>query len=270
MPFIFQAEQASVSPSFVGRAQELAWFREQVLLPDEPAAHAVSVWGPPGVGISALLASFREEARSVPDAARTLCALVTGHLGSPLRVMAACAVQLRAAGAPLVAFEHLLGHLTYTPLRLSSPEQQAARALFVQQVRELARARPVRGVPVIGGMYEAVSDTTRTAFLEAQPTLALHERQTFQQRIAILTSAFLDDLRHLAPSPGQSQERQSRRIVLFLDEITTATGELLTWVRTQVLPAVMSMQVVVVLAGSEPLDQMLSTEPQITRLSLPP
>ncbi len=263
--------QASAPPPFVGRTRELQWFREQVLLPEEPTTHAICVWGPPGAGISALMTRWREEAQSTSFAGRVLSALVTGHQGSPLRVMTACAAQLRVAGAPLVAFEHLLDNLTRTPLRLSSPEQQAMRTLFIRQVQEMVHARPVHGVPVIAGMYEAVSDTTRTTFLEEHPTSALHEQQTFQERTAVLTGAFLDDLRHLATHPGPPQEGRGRRIVLFLDEITVAASELLAWVRTQVLPAALNMQLVLVLAGSEPLDHVFSTEAQsIARLALPP
>jgi tetratricopeptide (TPR) repeat protein len=273
MAFISQARQprASTPLPFVGRTQELAWFREQVLLPDELAAHAITVWGPPGVGISALLARWRELAQSAAFADHCLSALVTDHLGSPLRVMTACAAQLREAGAPLVAFEYLLDHLTTTPMPYSSPEDQVAQQLFVQQVQALASARPVRGIPVIGGMYEAVSETTRTAFLQEHPTLALQKRQTLRQRLIALTHAFLDDLRHFAGPSGQVSQQQGVRIVLLLDEVSTASSELLAWVGTHVLPALQDMQLALVLAGSESLDRAFSAELQsITHLTLPP
>ncbi len=272
MPFVTHAlrSQEGVQPPFVGRAKELQWFQEQVLRPNEPAAHVISVWGPEGCGTSALLARLREEVRTGPFKDWCLTAFADGRMDSPLRVMASYAAQLRAAGAPLVAFEQLLTHATETASRPLSPEQQVARAVFVQRVQDLAQARPVRGVPMIGEMYEAGSRTNRIAYLRQHPASQIHDRQDFQERLAALTRAFLDDLNWLAATPVQSAPGGRQRIILFLDEITAAASALLTWLRTQVLPASINTQVVLVLAGCDPLDHVLSDEAMVTSLPLQP
>lgn len=272
MPFVSQDSRAfqSVQPPFVGRAAERQIFRQQILEPEAPATHLLGVWGPAGIGVSTLLAQWRADARSAPFQDRCVVATADGHLGSPLRVMTTYATQLRAEGLPLVAFEQLLAHLTAPAFRSSSPEHLAARTLFARQVQELARAQPLRGLPVLGGMYESVSETTRQDVLQQYPALAVHTAQGFAERLATLTHAFLDDLNWLAGTPVLSRPGQGRRMLLFLDEVSPATDALLSWVREQILPASLSTEIVFILASSEPLEHLLPNEPTLTSLSLPP
>jgi len=186
-----------------------------------PAAHLLGVWGPAGVGVSALLAQWRADVRSAPFQDQCVIATADGHLGSPLRVMTAYAAQLRAVGVPLVAFEQLLARLTATTFHPATPEQLAARTLFARQVQELARAHPLQGLPVLGGMYESVSETMRQDALQQYPVLAVHDGQTFAEHLAALTRAFLDDLNWLASTPVvPSRPERGRRVLLFLDEIS--------------------------------------------------
>lgn len=68
MPFVAHELRSTrgVVPRFVERAAERRFFYEQVLAPDEPAVHLLSVSGPPGVGTSTLLARWREDAQTAP------------------------------------------------------------------------------------------------------------------------------------------------------------------------------------------------------------
>lgn len=59
-----------------------------------------------------------------------------------------------------------------TPSPLASPKQRVAHALFVRQVQELARTHSLQGHPVLGGMYEAVSETPRREVLPLLPPLS--------------------------------------------------------------------------------------------------
>ncbi len=274
MPFVAQALRSpqSIQPPFVGRTAERRMFSQQVLTPDEPAVHLIAVWGPPGIGTSALLAKLREDARTGPGHDGCLTALADGRVGSLLQVMRAYAEQLRAAGAPLVAFEDLLDHLMTVAQRACSVEQQAAQSLFARRVQDLAHSRPLRAVPLLGDLYEAESRATRTTVLQQHPAFQIiHEHQPFQEWQAALTRAFFDDLNWLTAKPVQSASARGRRILLFLDEITAASSrELLSWVRTQVLSATISTQVVLVLAGSAPLEQLLPTESYVTGFPLQP
>ncbi|WP_201394398.1 hypothetical protein, partial [Ktedonobacter sp. SOSP1-52] len=129
MPFVTQPLRSpqSLQPPFVGRIAERCWFIQEVLTPDEPAVHLIGVGGPPGIGTSALLAQWREDVGTAPFGNGCLTAFADGRVSSPLRVMRVYAAQLRAAGAPLVAFEALLDHLLNAARRPCSVEQQAAQ-----------------------------------------------------------------------------------------------------------------------------------------------
>lgn len=272
MPFVSQDLRASqpVQPPFVGRAAERHFFRQQILEPAVPATHLLGVWGPAGVGVSALLAQWRADAGCAPFQDQCVIATADGHRGSPLHVMRAYAAQLRAEGLPLVAFEQLLAHLTATAFHPSTLEHLAARTFFARRVQELARAHPLQGLPVLGGMYESVSEMTRQDALQQYPALAVHHGQTFAEHLAALTRAFLDDLNWLASTPVPSRSERGRRVLLFLDEISPATDALLSWIREQILPASINMQIVFILASSEPFERLLPTEPALTSLALHP
>lgn len=272
MPFVSQSLRSSTGPQppFVGRAAERRFFHQEILTPDEPTAHLLNVWGASGCGVSTLLAQWREDARGAPFQEDCLIAAADGRIGSPLQVMRTFAAQLRAAGAPLVAFEQMLAHLASAAPRPSTPEQQAALMLLTRQVQELARAHPVQGLPVLGGIYESVSETTRRDVLHQHPALALHEGQTFAEHLAALTRAFLDDLNWLATTPVASAPGRGLRVLLFLDELSESATTLLEWVRTQVLPASLSTGVVFLLGSSFSLEHVLPAEPALTSLPLHP
>jgi tetratricopeptide (TPR) repeat protein len=269
MPFVTHELRSTrgVAPCFVGRVEERRLFQEQVLAPDVPAIHVLNISGPPGVGISTLLARWREDAQTTPAC---LTAFADGRVGSPLRVMTTYAAQLRAAGTPMLAFEQALDHLLTTASRPFPVEQQVARTLFIRQVRSLAGTEVVQGLPVIGSLYEAVSEQHRRVFLQRNPLFQIHSRQPFAERLAALTRAFVDDLTWITTTPTRMAPPRGLRIILFLDELTTAVSELLTWLRTQVLPAPLSTQVVLVLAGPDPLEPILAPEPEIISLPIQP
>lgn len=273
MPFVTQSlcSHQSFQPPFVGRTAERRAFAQQVLTPDEPAVHLIGVGGPPGIGTSALLAQWREDTCTGPFKDECLTALIDGRVGSPLQVMRAYAALFRAAGTPLVAFEEMLEHLVTATRRVFSVEQQAAQSLFAHRVQDIARARPLRAVPLLGDLYEAESRATRITVLQQHPAFQIiHEYQLFQESQAALTRTFFDDLNWLAAKPVQSASSRRRRILLFLDEITASSCELLSWLSMQVLPITINTQVVLVLAGSAPLDQLLPTEPHMTMFPLLP
>jgi tetratricopeptide (TPR) repeat protein len=261
--------QEDIRPPFIGRTKELELFREQVLLPDEPSAHLLSIWGPPGVGTSTLLAQLRNEAHTDPFQNQCLTAFVNVRMNSPLRIMIELARQFRAAGAPLVAFEQLLDYTTKMPALPPSLEQQTARALFVQRVQDLTHTETIRGTQMIGGMYEAVSETNRAEFLQQHLALEIYDLQNFLERLVVLTRTFLEDLNWLASTPARLATARGKRVILFLDEVTP-TGSVVTWLRTQVLPASISKQIVLVLAGEDSLQASLSTESPVISLPLHP
>jgi tetratricopeptide (TPR) repeat protein len=261
--------QEDIRPPFTGRAKELVLFREQVLRPNEPSAHLLSLWGPLGVGTSALLAQFHKETHTDPFQDQCLTAFVNVRMKSPLRIMIELARQFRVAGAPLVAFEQLLDYTTNMPALPPSLEQQVARALFVQRVQDLTQTETTQGTQMIGGMYETVSEENRTEFLRQHLALEIYDLQNFLERLVVLTRTFIEDLNWLASTSVPSTTRRGKRIILFLDNVAS-TSSVVTWLRTQVLSATVSKQIVLVVAGEDSLQTSLSTESPVISLPLHP
>ena len=61
------------------------------------------------------------------------------------------------------------------------------------------------------------------------------------------------------------REQRGQRIILFLDEVSAASSEVLTWLRTQVLSVPISSQIVLVLGGPASLEQALPVEPTLPK-----
>jgi tetratricopeptide (TPR) repeat protein len=260
--------QEDVRPPFIGRVKELELFREQVLRPDEPSAHLLSIWGPLGVGTSALLAQLHKEAHTDPFQSQCLTAFVNARMKSPLLIMIELARQFRVAGTPLVAFEQLLDYTTKMPALPPSLEQQVARVLFVQRVQDLAQTETTQGTQMIGGMYETVSEANRTEFLSQHLSLEIYDLQNFLERLVVLTRTFIEDLNWLASTPVSSAAGRGKRIILFLDNVVP-TSSVVTWLRTQVLPAAISKQIVLVVAGEDSLQAQASLPTESSIISLP-
>src|SRR5262252_5703517 len=70
MPFVRKTDShGSQLPTdtrklFIGRTGELLFFVQNILKPEEPTHNIISIWGQGGVGKSALLARFIDEAHS--------------------------------------------------------------------------------------------------------------------------------------------------------------------------------------------------------------
>src|SRR5579863_1605033 len=84
---------------FVGRADEIRFFRENILQPEEPAHNILAISGPGGVGKSTLLLRFIGEAQATDFKDYCLTALVDEHQTTPVHIMEKLAQQLGLAGA---------------------------------------------------------------------------------------------------------------------------------------------------------------------------
>src|SRR6266699_1811969 len=55
---------SNIKPIFIGRTDELAFFVENILKPEDPAYNIISIAGQAGVGKSTLVTRFNEEVHS--------------------------------------------------------------------------------------------------------------------------------------------------------------------------------------------------------------
>ena len=100
MPFMKRTNQKyshSVTDTrklFVGRANELQFFREHILEPEEPKYNIVSLFGQGGVGKSTLLTRVIEELDDSKYKEYCLSALVDERQTTPVSIMERFADQL--------------------------------------------------------------------------------------------------------------------------------------------------------------------------------
>src|SRR5215469_1427550 len=165
MPFVKQTLQphTEVRNIFIGRTNEQHFFIQHILKPEDPAYNVVSVWGDAGVGKSTLLTRLRDEARTAAFKDSCLTALVDERQGTPARIMEQWAMQLRMAGYPLAAFENALAFYK-KDVQEWQAEQEVARAAFLRQALHPSGTVRVRGIPVIGGLYETVAEVAGGSF----------------------------------------------------------------------------------------------------------
>src|SRR5260370_29602136 len=104
MPFIKRANLkhshsvADMRKIFVGRTNELQFFRENILEPEEPTYNIVTIFGQGGVGKSTLSARIIEELHDSKFQDYCLSALVDERQITPVSIMERFADQLHLGG----------------------------------------------------------------------------------------------------------------------------------------------------------------------------
>src|SRR5260221_10773480 len=103
MPFVKKTDTRKI---FIGRTNELLFFAQNILKPEEPTHNIISIWGQGGVGKSTLLTRFIDETHSVDFKDHCLTASVDELQTTPASMMEKFANQLHIKGT----FEKALKH----------------------------------------------------------------------------------------------------------------------------------------------------------------
>jgi tetratricopeptide (TPR) repeat protein len=262
MPFIKQTLRPQIKARniFIGRTNELRFFVQHILKPKHPAYNIVSVWGIAGVGKSTLLSRFRDEACAAGFEDSCVTALVDARQGTPAHMMEQCAAQLRMAGFPLAAFENAFTCYKET-MQHRQDERKVARAAYSHQALELGSSG-VRGVPVIGGLYERVAEESSASFWGQRRSLP-GETGQLHDPTGDLTRAFVEDLNWLTATQVLSQSQRTKRglrVILFFDGFEPSATEAATWLLGPFLQANISNNVVLVVAGRDPIERSIPNE----------
>jgi hypothetical protein len=116
MPFMRKMDASHASfhnrQIFIGRTQELLYFVQNILKPEEPAHNIISIWGQGGVGKSTLLRRFILEAHTADFRDFCLTALIDERHLSPITLMEQVHAQLRLSGQ----FQKVMQRYTPPPL----------------------------------------------------------------------------------------------------------------------------------------------------------
>ncbi len=260
MTFIKQTLRPQIEASniFIGRTDELSFFVQHILKTKHPAYNIVSISGNTGVGKSTLLAKFREKASTVRFKNSCITALVDVRQGTPAHIMEQCAAQLRRAGFPLPTFEQVLAGYKET-IQHRQDEQKVARDAFLHQVPDLASSG-IRGDQVIGGLYERVAEAASASFWNHRRSL-----QNFSEtrQAHDLIRVFVEDLNWLTATQVPSQGKRTKRglrVILFFDGFEPSATEAAARLLGPLLQATLSKNVVLVVAGRDPIERFISNE----------
>ncbi len=164
----------STTRPFVGRTNELDFFVQCILKPDEPAYNVVSISGNGGVGKSTLLSMFLDRLHELDFRTYCLAALVDERQATPARIMEQFADQLRQQGYPLSKFESELARYKETLQKLRTKGSDIQETFAHKATPELVGA-VVKDVPVVGGILEKGTGLAVEYILDELDNRQLHK-----------------------------------------------------------------------------------------------
>jgi tetratricopeptide (TPR) repeat protein len=270
MPFIKKSNVKQVNAAtetrkiFIGRADELHFFVEHILSPEEPTYNILSISGNGGVGKSTLLARYSEEIRSPRFREYCMSAFVDEQQPTPDGVMEKFAEQLSKAGAPLVKFEKELTRYKEVAHKLQI-EQENAQDTAIRATVDLV-GTVAEGVPAVGGLlHKGANIVTDLGLKEYHSRQSVKDAMLLDDPISDLTRIFVEELNRLTETQiisNAGRSRRSQRIILFLDTFERTAFVLAPWLLDHFLQANISTDVVLVVAGRDSLEHSLPDDPK--------
>ena len=233
MPFVKRVNAknlplaADARKIFIGRANEVHFFVEHILKPEDPSYNIVSISGEGGVGKSTLLARFIDEARLPRFREYCLIAFVNEQQTTPYTIMEKFATQLGEADAPLLEFEKALTRYKEAVRKLQL-EREAAQDAAVRGTVDLV-GTIAEGVPVVGGvLHKGANIVTELYLQERRERQLLKDAELLEDPISDLTKVFVEELNHLTDKQvilGSNKMKRCQRVILFLDTFEQLAGE---------------------------------------------
>jgi GTPase SAR1 family protein len=178
---------------FVGRTDELQFFRENILEPEEPTYNIVSMFGQGGVGKSTLLARVIEELSDANYKDYCLSALVDERQTTPVSIMEQFADQLHLVGdfgKALKQYNELV--------RTLQTEQETLQTTLLHRAPDFAGAA-IEGVPLVGPILrEGVKVTAGHLIERYQAGQLQKDREHLHDPLENLTKTFIAELNRMA------------------------------------------------------------------------
>ncbi|MDQ2886711.1 MAG: tetratricopeptide repeat protein [Chloroflexota bacterium] len=244
---------------FVGRTNELNFFAEHILKPEDPAFNILSLYGDGGVGKSTLINRYIEMINAPEYREYCLAAIVDERQATPASMMEKFTDQLHMRNE----FKHALAHYKEA-LRKQRDEQETIQDAVLQRAPDFAGAA-VEGVPIVGPLLRESLKVTTAQMLNryhnGHPVLA-----RLDDPVSDLTRAFVTELNRLAESlvtPGNAwRTKRHHRILLVFDTFEQLSAEAAPWLLDYFLEAEISSNVVILTAGRIPIDRSLPEDPK--------
>jgi AAA ATPase domain len=253
MPFKKTHQQGSLpsGPLFIGRANELLFFVQQILKPEEPTYNILSIWGQGGVGKTSLLQQFKNQTAMANFKPYCLTAWVDERQTTPASIMEKFALQLHLGSA----FEKAL-HLYKEILQFLPPSRSpgSLQQTVVTKAPDLAGSL-LEGIPIAGPPLREITKAATEHFLDHSQTPQERSGVPLNNPLDSLTQVFLTELNHLAEGKGarlSGQPKRGRRVLLFFDTFEQVADEVVPWLLYTVLEMEINPNIVFIIAGRAP------------------
>ena len=251
-------------PFLVGRDDQLRFFRDRILKPEDPTHNIVSLSGQGGVGKSTLLQRFIEELHLSEYHEYCLSALVNERQTTPASLMEHFADQLREHGHPLKKFEDALTRYKEAVRRMQVAYRDEHELLVRDVVHVVGSA--IEEVPFAGGIIHKGATALTDLMLEkGRMQQFLKDVARLEDPLADLTGNFVRDLNQLADALVTTSgvcNRRSRRIVLFFDTFEQLASDIAPWLLDHFLELDVSSNIVLVIAGRDSIESSLPDDPK--------
>jgi tetratricopeptide (TPR) repeat protein len=268
MPFVKKnASKGSLPPDdarkiFVGRANELHFFTEHILKPEDPVYNIISIYGDGGVGKSTLINRYIEMVNSPAFQAYCMAAIVDERQATPASMMEKFTTQLHMHQE----FSRALTHYKEA-LRKLQDEQETMQDAVLQRAPDFAGAA-VEGVPVVGPLLREGLKMTASHVLDRYNSGQSHiVSARLDDPISDLTNAFITEINHLAEgivtTNNAEKTKRRRRIVLIFDTFEQLASEAAPWLLDYFLSSDISNSIVILTAGRIPIDRSLPDDPKL-------
>lgn len=259
MPFIKKSEtltSQAVTDSrniFIGRKDELLFYKQHILEPEDPANNIISISGQGGVGKSTLLTRLIDETSAPNFKDYCLTALVDERQTTSISVMERFAGQLGLTGK----FLKLLRQYKEALLK-ERDEQDILPEELMQRVPDFTGAI-FEGIPIAGPVLREGTKTATAHLIDKRKVLQKRKiARQLDNPLDELTKAFVTELNRLADtkiSLSSTWKKRQRRVILFFDTFEKLAAEIVPWLLDHFLTANINNNVVLVIAGRDPIER---------------
>ena len=280
----------NVTQKIIGRDNELNFFIQHILKPDEPSSNIIPISGNKGVGKTTLLKGFVEETCNSSFIGYCIPTLVDQPQAAPIDIMGAFAKQLRQAGYPITKFEDELNRHKGNRDNQEQERDAAWEAFGSKMVKDAAN-QAFKDVPVVNNLLgdeieplmEAIS--TEQHYQRSIEGVSRQEdpegflTEVFVAELNTLTTTlishtsnvgikywwrirrFFNSFRQHIPFFNKRRVREFR-VILMLDTVEQLAPEAATWLLNHFLKNTINSNVVLIIAGNDPISYFSSGDPQ--------
>ncbi len=246
---------------FVGRSDELHFFIENILRPEEPTYNIISISGQAGVGKSTLLAQFIDEAGASDFKDYCFTAIVNERQTTAINMMEKFASQLGMESEFVKSLEWYNDALRKLKIERDTAQESEWRKTTTDVANSITK-----DIPVVGGILSKGTEIgIGYAFDEFHYHHLLKDAERLEDPIDDLTKAFVKELNRyteIQVTPTSSRQRRRQRLILFFDTFEQSASTAAPWLLDYFLESNINSNIILVIAGRDPLEHSIPDDPK--------